>query len=486
LLIYLSIVIGYALIIPIWQIEPLSGEVHALGVLIFATSLVPLTLWTRRGRRRAPVFELIALSYALQYSMPLYIQPRGLTIFSQFVPVSWAALYETLWLVEAGLIAFIAGYYFFLRSPLSAKTPHLDLPFLEKRRMTYIYLSLAFGSIVLALNAAGLALFQVSDLGAVLRLLAGQFYLALILLGYQVYAQSRAPLGQQLLLYAALTLAFLVGLSTGSIENAFVYLVGLFIVRWQARGRLPWPWLAAAVALFIVLNPAKFTFREQVWFGETDYSLGQRIGLWSDLAGDSVDSLVRPAFADDRERAMRGLLSRFDLIHKFTYVHTLTPQVIPYYQGSTYSYFLVALIPRLLWPNKPTATGGANDRMDVDYRLKYEGQSVSVGIGLLPEAYANFGAIGMALVMALQGAVFGLLGALLDGRGSQGGRAIYLSIGVYFLNGIGTSASVMFGAILQQVLASAILMRPFTSGWLALPGQMAEPVEKTHGSTGSR
>ncbi len=469
LIVFLSIVAAYALIIPLWQVEPLPGDVHALGVLIFATSLVPLTVWTARTQRGLPMFEVIALSYAVQYSMPLYMQPRGLIIFSQFVPISWTALYEALWLVEAGLIAFIAGYYLFLRSSVSTRTPRLDLPLLENRRATYIRLGLIFGGAIMALNAVGAPLFQIPGLGAVLRLLAGQFYLAMILLGYQVYEQPRAPLGQRLLLYAAAALAFMVGLSTGSMENAFIYLVGLFMVRWHVRGRLPWHWLAAAIALFIILNPAKFAFRDQVWFGGTDYSMGQRLALWSDLAADSAESLAHPTFADDRERLLRGTLSRFDLVHKFAYVHTLTPQIIPYYQGSTYSYFLVAWIPRLFWPNKPTATGGANDRMDVDYRLKYEGQSVVAGIGLLPEAYANFGTLGVALIMALQGALLGLLNAMLNGRASQGGRAIFLSVGVYFLNGIGTSASVMFGAIFQQVLVSAVILRPFVSGWRSAP-----------------
>lgn len=464
---FLLLVAAYALLVPRWQVEPLPGDVHALGVLVFATSLVPLTVWTARTQRGLPMFEVIALSYALHYSLPLYTQPRGLVIFSQFVPVSWTALYETLWLVEAGLIAFMAGYYLFLRSSVSTRMPRLDLPLLENRRATYIRLSLIFGGAIMALSAAGVPLFQLPGLGAVLRLLAGQFYLAMILLGYQVYEQPQAPLGQRLRLYAAAALAFMVGLSTGSIENAFVTLVGLFLVRWHVRGRLPWHWLTAAIVLFIILNPAKFAFRDQVWFGGTDYSLGQRLVLWSDLAADSAESLAHPTFADDREQLVRDTLSRIDLIHKFAYVHTLTPQIIPYYRGTTYSYFLIAWIPRVFWPNKPTATGGANDRMDVDYRLKYEGQSVAVGIGLLPEAYANFGNLGVALIMALQGAVFGLLNAMLNSRASQGGRAIYLSVGVYFLNGIGTSASVMFGAIFQQVLASAILLRPFTSGWRA-------------------
>lgn len=467
--IYLVTVLAYAIFFTFWQVEPLPGAVHGLGVLIFATSLIPLTVWTTRGRRGLPMFEMIVLSYALQYSLPIYTQSNGLIIRNQFMPVSWQALTQALILVEIGLVAFIAGYYLFLRSPLASKAPQLDLPFDDPRRMTYVYFSFILGGVVMALSAVGVGFLQSPALGAVTRLLASQFTIALIVLAYQIYEQARAPWGQRILLYAALSFAFLIGLSTGLIENSFIPVVSVFVVKWQARRRLPWQWLVAAAVLFVVLNPAKFAFRSLVWFGGADYSLGDRLGLWSGLAAESATNLVQPTFAGDRETAVLGALSRFDLVHKFAYVHTMTPQLVPYYQGSTYAYFLVAWIPRALWPGKPTATGGANDRMDVDYQLKYEGQATSIGIGLLPEAYVNFGVIGVILVMALQGAVLGLLSVMLDGKKSDGGRAIYLSVGVYLLNGIGTSASVMFGAILQQVLASAVILRLFASGWRSAP-----------------
>lgn len=466
---YVLAVLFYAVLFTFWQFEPLPSEVHVLGVLIFATSLAPLMLWTAQGRRGLPMFELIVLSYALQYSLPLYTQSNGLVIRSQIVPVSWQDLTQALILVEIGLVAFIAGYYLFLRSPLAAKAPQVDLPFSEQGRMTYIYFSFFLGGAVMALSAAGFGLLQAPALGAVTRLLASQFNIALIVLAYQVYEQTRAPRGQRTLLYAALSFAFLVGLSTGLIENAFIPVVSVFVVQWQARRRLPWQWLVAAAVLFVVLNPAKFAFRSLVWFGGADYSLGDRLGLWSNLAAESATNLVQPTFAGDRETAVLDALSRFNLVHKFAYVHTMTPQIVPYYQGSTYAYFLVAWVPRAIWPDKPTATGGANERMDVDYQLKYEGQATSIGIGLLPEAFANFGAIGIILIMMLQGAVLALLSAMFDSKSSDGGRAIYLSVGVYLLNGIGTSASVMFGAIFQQVLASAVILRPFAAGWRATP-----------------
>jgi hypothetical protein len=151
----------------------------------------------------------------------------------------------------------------------------------------------------------------------------------------------------------------------------------------------------------------------------------------------------------------------------------MTPAFIPYYRGESYSYFLYAWIPRLLWSDKPSASA-ATDRLDLDYGFKYESQSVTVAIGQLPEAYANFGVLGIGLVMALQGVVFALLDAMLNGPRSEGGRAIYLVIMAYFLNGIGSSAAVLFGALVQYILASALIMRPFAASWRASDARPAK------------
>lgn len=119
-------------------------------------------------------------------------------------------------------------------------------------------------------------------------------------------------------------------------------------------------------------------------------------------------------------------LARFDLVHKFAYVQEITPAIKPYYYGSTYSYFLYAWIPRLLWPAKPSAAQ-ANEQLDVDYRLKAPEQGSTIGIGQLPEAYVNFGLLGIILVMSIQGFVFALLDSSLNGPRSEG--AGHLPIG---------------------------------------------------------
>ncbi|NIV36522.1 MAG: hypothetical protein GWN58_45940 [Anaerolineae bacterium] len=222
----------------------------------------------------------------------------------------------------------------------------------------------------------------------------------------------------------------------------------------------------------MVLNPAKFEYRQQVWFSGEEYGVSQRLAVWA-LAVE--DELSAASQEEAWELTLRQALARFDLVHKFAYVRDMTPAFVPYYGGETYLYFLYAWIPRLLWSDKPSASE-AVDRLDVDYGFKYESQPVTVAMGQLPEAYANFGVLGIGLVMALQGLIFALLDAALNGRRSEGGRAIYLVVMAFFLNGIGTSATVLFGALAQQILASALILRPFAYGFRS---DRKEPAHET-------
>jgi hypothetical protein len=329
------------------------------------------------------------------------------------------------------------------------------------RRSLYLWGALVGGGFLTLLQVLGWGFLGGSTFGAIVRLFTSQFNVAIVLLGYQVYESRETAKLARLGLYAAVAFGFVVGLMTGMLENTLMPLVLVLAVRWHATRRIPWFAILAGFVLYLVLNPAKFQYRERVWFGSQEYGFSQRLEVWA-LAVDEELTTTRQQAA--WEQTVRASLARFDLVHRFAYVREMTPVYVPYYRGESYTYFLYAWIPRLLWPEKPSASESL-DRLDLDYGFKYESQPVSVGIGQLPEAYANFGVIGIAGVMALQGIAFALLDAVLNGRRSDGGRAIYLVIMAYFLNGIGSSAAVLFGALVQYILASAILLRPFATAW---------------------
>ncbi len=456
---YLIGLVAYTLLFTFWQVESVPWNVHLLAILVAATCFVPLARWYAQGGEGLPMFELICVSYALQFSMPVYTQPNWLTIYNRRVPIRWSSVSEVLLYVELGVVAMIMAYYLVRRSQMARNLPSLDLPFTRARRSLYLWCALAGGGLLTLLQVLGWGFLASPALGAIVQLMTSQYNVAIVLLAYMVYRGEVQGALPSLGLFGAVAFGFVVGLMTGMMENTLMPLVLVLAVRWHATRRIPWLVILAGFVLYSVLNPAKFEYREQVWFSGEDYGITQRLEVWA-LAVEDELSTARQQ--DIWEIRLRETLSRFDLVHRFAYVRDMTPAFIPYYAGETYSYFLYAWIPRLLWPEKPSASEAVN-QLDLDYGFKYESQPVTVAMGQLPEAYANFGVLGIGLIMALQGMIFALLDAMLNGQRSDGGRAIYLVIMAYFLNGIGSSAAVLFGALVQYILASAVIMRPFAS-----------------------
>ena len=460
LLPYSLAVLAYALLFTLWQAEPVPWNVHLLSILVAATSFLPLARWYARGGQGLPMFELICLSYALQFSVPVYTQVNQVVIMSRVLPLRWTTTFEVLLYVELGIVAMMAGYYVVRRSSLSQNMPRLDLPLIPERRRIFLWGALIGSGLLTMLSVLNWGPLRSLAFSAILRLVTSQFNVAIVLLAYDAYGKDRRPLVLAGL-YAAVTYAFLVGLTTGMLENALMPLVLTLAVRWHATRRLPWLAILAGFVLFGVLNPAKFEYRRQVWYSAKEYGFNERLSVWGDALEGELEGRTQQG---TWQTTMSDALARFDLVHRFTYVREMTPSFVPFYRGETYSYFLYAWIPRFLWPDKPSASM-ANQRMDVDYELKYEWQDSTISIGQLPEAYANFGIVGIVVMMALQGVVFALLDAVLNGPLSDGGRAIYLVIMASFLNGIGSSAAVLLGALAQQILASALILRPFAYGF---------------------
>ena len=129
-----------------------------------------------------------------------------------------------------------------------------------------------------------------------------------------------------------------------------------------------------------------------------------------------------------------GLLERTSLLHLVLLVQSTTPDSIPYLDGETYAILPSTIIPRFLDPEK-TANQSPLRLLSIRYNLEsaYD-PSTSIGWGLIAEAYANFGRLGVIVIGAIIG---GICGALMR-----------LSIG----------ASTMSSPMLVTIASTAVLM----------------------------
>ncbi len=462
---YILALLTYAVVFGEWQKVPVPDDVHALGVLVAALCFFPMALWTARGSREIPAFELICIAYLMAFSVPIYVLPNRITIFSEPMYFTWADTARAVSLAAIGIAALIGGYYLALSNKFQLNALQLDLPLAPHKRLTFVKLALLLGFIPLIAGGAG----RSADAGvfnSLVSVLQNLTNVAIVILGYRV-VRGQENSQWKLVLYGAATLSALLGLTAGMLEAAVVPLLLVIIVRWNVSRRLPWGLLGVGLCVFILLNSLKMSYRAQTWGATRHIGITERIGIWADLlTGGGVASHKQTSFQDSFGKTM----SRFDLLHNFVRVQQLTPGTVPYYEGSTYGYLFYGWIPRFLWPDKPIAQG-ANVTFAVAYGFLAPEQtsSVMIGIGHLPEAYANFGVGGIVFVMALQGAFLAFIGKMLNGPHSEGGKAIYLAIMIFFLNGIGSSTAALFMSVPQTLIISSLILRLFATGWRAHP-----------------
>lgn len=465
---YAAFVTTYALFFGLFPVQPLPWDAFGANVLLIAVCFFPLARWKASGGRNIPMFELICLAYGVQFGLVGQLLPNSIVIMSQAVPSNWDSLLHATLLATLGVGGLIVGYEFARRTSVLRSAATLDLP-MDRRRTPYFLAAAPFLSAA-ALLLQGAAAAGAEQFNALIGLLSGLLYLAIVLLAYQFYdARQKTRFGTFLFGFALLV-AVAIGLSTGFLERAAAPLVLVVIVRWHQTRKFPAVLVGSLLVVLMLLNSVKGAYRQAAWYGGGG-SGKSGVALWWDLATQNAGTIASGQ-NESAQGAANVLWERLDSLHRFVWVLRQTPSNVPFYEGATYSYLLYGWIPRFVWPDKPSASQGAAYRIDLDYQLITQENvgKTNIGIGgFLPEAFANFGAWGVFFVMAVQGVLFAYLDRLLNGPQSQGGRAIYLAVMVFFLNGIGSSTVTLFGALLQIVFANALILRFFATGWRARP-----------------
>jgi hypothetical protein len=288
---YLLVLLIYAVVTSIWQAEPVPARVQAAAVVIAATCLVPIARWYARGSQGLPMFELICLSYALQFSTPVFAQPNSVLILDRVIHLPWDTLFEALLFVELGVVTLMLGYYGAHRSPLARRLPKLDLPLNPERRWVYLIGALILGGLVAFLQATNWKPLESPAVTAIARVAANQVNMAIILLAYTIYSNPSHKLAAVLLLWGAVGLAFVVGLTTGLLENALLPLAFVVAVRWQVTRRLPWP--VIALGLSLRHDPARCVAGQAFSF---DGKYANRPRLWVEIR--------EPGEHHDRDRSV--------------------------------------------------------------------------------------------------------------------------------------------------------------------------------------
>lgn len=432
-----------------------------LACLLLAICLYPSVRYFTHQETGLPTMSVFCLAYALQFAFPVFAHDDTFLLLGNEVKyLAESDVIAALVMAAVGILALELGYYWFTASGYRKIVPVARLPLRKSKALIYCILVGIVLPLLFTFKGIIPEEFQ-QPLSSILRLLETQVLVVIGILGWLVYGRKESKI-YAVWLYGLVIIAAMRGVSSGALEEALVPLGVLFVVKWVYTQKVPVAPILVTAILVIFLSPVKSDYRRQAWLGENpdlaEESSLTRGTLWLTQATEYWQDTL--SGTRDLAEATSSSTGRADFIHQIAHMYSMTPAVVPYQYGATYSFFLVALIPRAIWPDKPVA-GSANGFYAVAYGVTTEAgaKTTTFGVSILGEAFLNFGWPGVILIMLLQGILIGIMQHVFGGYVSgSGGQAVFLAFFVYFLNGIGSSAEMVFGGILQNLVCGYFLL----------------------------
>ena len=252
--------------------------------------------------------------------------------------------------------------------------------------------------------------------------------------------------------------------SLGSVAVPFL-LTGLAFVA--TKNRLPWGTIGVVVCVVIFLQPSKSIIRQQIALGELGTSVSEAMVRWVAVAASGWADVLSGQGSLNTQLATTA--SRSSLLTMTGLILEETPELVPYQFGASYPLLIQNLIPRVLWPDKPTVNT-ANQFFQVEYGLTTQENlaSVSIACGFEAEGYLNFGWIGIVIVSLVVGFVFGCYEIVFFSvRSSLAATAVGLALLPGFLT-IESQLVQYLGGVCQFAVAAGIVFhqvrrRPYFS-----------------------
>jgi len=421
----------------------------ALATLLVLICAAPAYVYLASGDHRVPLLPMIGCVYAAYFAVP---QLLPFAVAPRFLGVPSGDMAEALWLSVLGVSTMMAAYYLVpakATRSLVWPIPHPGPPAGLARAGTAVLL-------------VGLAAEWTRLDAALPSSLTGdaQLFPCLALAGLATLVQlqlsglmsRRAALSLWLV---AVPAQFALDATSGFLYGAFrdAFVLGAVYVMY--RRKVPWGGVMVACLLGFILLGAKGQYRSEIWTPNSQLSVPARAQIYTGLAAENAARLLNGRADYQTAQTITG---RLNLTQLLAQTIALTPRYVPYWLGSTYDDLLTKLVPRAIWPDKPTESLG--QRFGHVYGVLDPGDlRTSVNLPQMVELYINFGVIGIIFGMALLGVAYRLLS---DSFGDARGNAWAVTVSVVLTGGalaIDSNFSLVAGGVLYDAVVLFLIGR---------------------------
>ncbi|HKE57698.1 MAG TPA: hypothetical protein VKB46_13385 [Pyrinomonadaceae bacterium] len=415
--------------------------------------------WRKGGRTELPLFAIISGMYFLYYGLPMFW--GDLAIDSDHAPrleLPAETITEALLMAALGVSALWAG----MKSGIGHRHSWRNPNFLKLRpsRLNYVRLILVVGTL---LSFSDISIYALGSGGrqAMVILISMIPLLAFAIL-FRQNLRDEATYIDKILIVAFLAVRFIAGMASGWLGvfiSIMVICASLYVAERQRIPRLALI-LVAAFALFFQVG--KDDFRQAYWKNQ-ESSSGRvaRLTYWVERSFERWNYTLDHPSAENIRETISPSVNRLSLLSQTANVIDKTPGIVPYQYGRLYSYMLVTIIPRFIWPDKPSVND-ANQFYQVAYGLTSQDNlgNVSIAVGVLTEGFMNFGWLGVVGVMFLLGVFFDFYQHTFLSKQSG---VLLTALGVVLLPqfmAIESQMAQYLGGIVQQIGLALIIMLP--------------------------
>ena len=462
---------GAVLLGTLWSI---SSQDVSPTEFFFAGALLALTIqayiaWSRARSTRIPVWTLVCAAHFVFYGLAIFgALRRSPSMFDHGSDLSNSVLSEAMLVGIVGLCSMGTGRIAAMHL-MGQKS--FRLSFLEaegSRTPTRIQTLLLLGILV---NIFGVPFF-----GTVVWNISMIVFSALPLAAFLwlVLVRRLRKLSQLdfLLATAFLATRAISGAKfNASLGTVVVPLLLVGVADVSLKRKLPWPMITAVACLILFLQPGKGTIRHEMSRGDVGLGMTDAVVRWVDVSISSWGDVFAGRAPLDEQ--LSATSSRSSLLTMTGLILDKTPDTVPYQLGSSYPLLIKNLIPRVLWPDKPSVNV-ANQFFQVEYGLtdRQNLMSVSIACGFEAEGYMNFGWAGVVGVGLLVGSVLAIYELAFFSNAST---LSAIAVGLALLPGFLTIESQLvqyLGGILQLAFTAGVIFHQGKGKRLshALPG----------------
>lgn len=379
-------------------------------VLVALPAILPSIVWVHSGAPGIPVLPVTAAFHYLYFAVPLLRESPQRSVYDSS-EVLFASVTVALFLAAATVV-----WWLLLRRTVNAAA-HSQVAVQPGGAIVRIVIGgIIFGNVFYLLTLLGALAFSGSFFGTVRSIAVTGAAIACYLAGY---CRARGILagGRWWIVLLGIGLLVAMAWSTLFLVSGLWFVIAVIFGYTITAKRVPWKLLVPFSILVFILHAGKGEMREKYW-NTSNFSTVAIVDIpslmteWFEAGiGAIADGTVQENFVD-----------RASLLYMLLYVERLTPAEIPYFEGETYWNLPRYLVPRFIDPDKPESQGNLA-LLNVRYGLQTvdETRSTTIGWGIISEAFANFGLVGVLFI----GLLYGALTALFT-RGSANVSAVDL------------------------------------------------------------